>query len=106
MIKCEVIVREFTIKDFKKLKNIVRFNPELNKDGKMYRKDTFECDQEMVDYLTGGSGYELVKVIEVIPEEVKEYPKAIIEVDSMAKEIFKEDKIEKPKKKTKKSKKK
>ena len=89
MIKCEVIER-FNLKDFGKLKNIQRKG--IDTIGTLYVEDTFECDEEMVKYLTGENPFKraFVKVIEIIPEKVKEEPK---------KEIAKEVKEEKPKKK-------
>lgn len=73
MIKCEVI-EEFTLEKFNELKNLVRANAEKNQDKKLYLKDTFECDKELANYLTGDNDYKkpFVKVIEVIPEEVIE----------------------------------
>ena len=61
-------LREFTYKDFSKIKNLERHNKEKNKVGTLYALDTFECTETMVKYLTGECGYILVKVIEVIPE--------------------------------------
>lgn len=68
MIKCEVIKR-FSLKDFDKLKNVVRYNPNLKEVGMLYSKDTFECDEEMANYLTGNNLLKeiVVKVIEVSP---------------------------------------
>ena len=82
MIKVKAL-REFTYGDFDKIKNLARNNNDKNQHGRLYSEDTFECSKEMADYLTGGCGYELVKVIEVIPdpvveekvEEIKEEPK-------------------------------
>ena len=73
MIKCEVI-EEFTLEKFDELKNLVRAREDKNQNKKLYLKDTFECDKEMADYLTGDNLYKkpFVKVIEVIPEEVIE----------------------------------
>lgn len=70
MIKVEVI-EEFTLKKFKELKNIVRNNPNRTEEGRLYVKDTFECTEEMVEYLTktNAEGRAFVKVI---AEEVKE----------------------------------
>ena len=67
MIKCEVI-KEFTLKRFNELKNIKRKNFDIK--GKLYVGDTFECDEDMVKYLTGNNdkGEVVVKVIEVEPE--------------------------------------
>ena len=74
MIKVEVI-EEFTLKDFAKLKNIIRANPKeaeiLDKGKKLKANDIFECTEEMCDYLTGNNPIKkaVVKVIEIIPEE-------------------------------------
>ena len=56
MIKVEVI-EKFNLKDFSKLKNITRKNENRNKIGELYLGDTFECDKEMVDYLTGNNAF-------------------------------------------------
>ena len=71
MIKVEV-TKDFRLADFKKLKNVVRVTSK-DEDGMLYVGDTFECDEEMAKYLTGENKLKraFVKVIEVIPEEVK-----------------------------------
>lgn len=71
MIKCEAII-DFDLKDFDKLKNIVRKRKEQY--GKLFEGDTFECDKKMADYLLGANAINkaVVKVIEVIPEKVEE----------------------------------
>lgn len=71
MVKVKAL-QEFTYGDFNKIINLVRNDKEKNQQGKLYEKDTFECTENMAKYLTGGCGYVLVKVIEVIPEEVIE----------------------------------
>lgn len=70
MIRCEVI-ENFTLKDFKKLKNIVRKGQDL--EGHLYKEDTFECDEDMAKYLTGENAKKkvVVKIIEVKPKEEK-----------------------------------
>lgn len=80
MVKCKVI-KKFTLKDFDKLKNIVRGGIK-NNHGELYINDTFECDEEMAEYLTGNNKNKdvVVKIIEVIPkvkkeEIIKEKPK-------------------------------
>ena len=67
MIKVEVI-EEFTLKRFDELKNIQRKSIEVK--GRLFVGDTFECDEDMVKYLTGNNeqGKTVVKVIEVEPE--------------------------------------
>ena len=68
MIKCEVI-KGFTLKDFDKLRNIVRYNKDEK--GKLFLRDIFECDENMAEYLTGKNFNKdiVVKIIEVMPEE-------------------------------------
>lgn len=68
MIKCEVIER-FDLKDFSKLKNIQR--KATNVEGKLFVGDTFECDEDMADYLLGNNILKkvVVKVIEVEPKK-------------------------------------
>lgn len=68
MFKVQTL-QEFTYGDFDKIKNLERHNKDKNESGRLYEKDTFECTKKMVDYLTGGCGYVLVRVIEIIPEE-------------------------------------
>ena len=67
MIKVEVI-EEFTLERFDELKNIQRKSIEVK--GRLFVGDTFECDEDMVKYLTGNNeqGKTVVKVIEVKPE--------------------------------------
>ena len=65
-------LQKFTYGSFDKIKNLERHNKEKNKEGTLYTGDTFECTEKMAQYLTGECGYILVKVIEVIPEEIKE----------------------------------
>lgn len=74
MVKVEVI-KEFTLGEFDKLKNITRKKREEK--GKLFEGDTFECTNEMADYLSGQNmkGKKVVEIIEVIPEEKKETTK-------------------------------
>jgi len=67
MIRVEVI-EQFTLKDFYKLNNIKRKSIDVK--GTLFIGDTFECDEDMVKYLTGNNeqGKTVVKVIEVKPE--------------------------------------
>lgn len=66
MIKVEV-VEKFNLRDFNKLKNITRKS--VNEEGKLFVGDTFECDEEMAKYLTGGNPLNkvVVKVLEIMP---------------------------------------
>lgn len=100
MIKVKAL-REFTYGKFDKITNLERYDKEKKQDGRLYEKDTFECTDDMAKYLTGGCGYVLVKVIEVIPEEVP----VVENVEEKIEEI-KESAKEEVKKKNKKSKKK
>lgn len=104
MIKVEVI-EEFTLGDYKLLKNIQRYNPSKNDEGRLYVKDTFECDENMVKYLTGDNKYKTpyVKVLEIIPTEVIEEKPVEKEVEGSIE--FHEEEL-KPKVTIKKSKKK
>ena len=67
MIKVEVI-KNFTLGRYNELKNIQRVS--VTKDGELYVGDTFECSEELADYLLGNNYKNdiVVKVIEVIPE--------------------------------------
>ena len=75
MVKVKAL-REFTYGEFNKIKNLERHDINKKEEGRLYEKDVFECTKEMATYLTGGCGYDLVKILEVIPEETKEEPKA------------------------------
>lgn len=68
MIKVEVL-EEFTLQKFNQLKNIVRKGKEEK--GRLFKGDTFECNEDMTDYLAGNNPVHraVVKVIEVIPEK-------------------------------------
>lgn len=72
MIKCEV-VEDFRLHDFKKLKNLVRKN--IDVEGKLYIGDTFECDKKMAEYLTGKNilNKTVVRIIEVQLEKNEDY---------------------------------
>ena len=78
MITCEVI-EKFNLGEFNKLKNIKRKG--IDKKGTLFVGDTFECDKEMADYLTGNNANKkvVVKIIEVTPEEIKEEKVEVIE---------------------------
>lgn len=79
MIKVEV-TEGFTLKDFNKLKNVERKS--IDRKGELFVGDTFECDEEMVKYLSGGNKYQkpYVKVIEVLP--TKKEPKIIETIET------------------------
>ena len=69
MIKVEAI-KEFSLKSFSEINNLVRYNPAKKESGRLYAKDTFECTKEMCKYLTGGNDLDevVVRIIEVMPE--------------------------------------
>lgn len=70
MIRVEAI-KEFTLEKFDELNNIVR--KDKDETGKIFVGDTFECTQEMCDYLTGNNikNAVVVNVIEVIPPVIE-----------------------------------
>lgn len=70
MVKVKV-TEDFRLEDFNKLANIKRASSSKDKKGHLYVNDTFECDDKMVDYLTGNNKLNraFIEVIEVIPEE-------------------------------------
>ncbi len=69
VIKVEALA-QFTLERFDEIRNLVRNQKDINHNDKtLYYGDTFECDKEMADYLTGNNPLKktVVKVIEVIP---------------------------------------
>ena len=107
MIKVEVI-ENFTLEDYNKLKNVKKVIS--RKENEFGARDTFECDEKMVDYLTGNNALNkvVVKVIEVEPEIIKtndemkakkDNVEVIINKNELAKEIKKQSKNKKHSKK-------
>ena len=97
MIKCEVI-ENFTLEKHNELKNVKKVVD--RKDNEFGVRDTFECTEDMAEYLTGKNvlNKTVVKVIEIIPEEnVKPLDEKNIE--KVAKEITKATKKTTKKKK-------
>lgn len=94
MFRVEVL-ENFTLARFDELKNIQRKSKEEK--GRLFAGDTFECNQELTDYLLGDNKINraVVRVIEIIPE--KKIQKAINE--AVNKEV-KETKKPKTTKKT------
>lgn len=74
MVRVEA-TEPFTLGKFNELKNIRRAS--IDTPGQLNTGDIFECTNEMYEYLNGknGKGKVVVKLIEVIPDEVKEEPK-------------------------------
>lgn len=72
MIKVEVI-EKFHLNQFNELKNIERAG--MNEEGVLFVGDVFECTENMAKYLLNETknpaNRTFIKVIEVIPEEVK-----------------------------------
>ena len=70
MIKVEVI-EKFTLADYEKLKNVEKIM--ARKENEFGVGDTFECDKEMVDYLTGNNAFKkkVVNIIEIKPKEIQ-----------------------------------
>ena len=101
MIKCEVIIDNFTLKAFDELKNIKRARRDVK--GTLYLGDTFECTEKMAEYLTGNNQYgkAVVKIIELDPQEeiLEEQDKTVEEVVNEKIEKTIDNGFEKPKKK-------
>lgn len=95
MIKC-IVTEDFSLREYGKLTNITR--KARNVEGKLFVGDTFECDNEMAEYLTGKNPLNKV-VVDVI--EVKEAK--VVEEKEETTEV-KEPKKTTKKKTTKKSK--
>lgn len=76
MIRVEVI-EKFDLERFDELKNIKRARNDVK--GSLFVGDTFECSQDLVEYLTGGNrlGRAFVKVIEIEPEITEEQVQAV-----------------------------
>ena len=70
MIKLEAI-QQFTLGRFNELTNITRKG--MDKEGELFVGDTFECNVDLAEYLTGKNDRNLsvAKIIEIIPEEVE-----------------------------------
>ena len=74
MVKVKVI-ENFSLGKFKELKNIVRANPSQNLEGRLFKGDTFECDEEMLKYLTktNSLGRAFVEVVEIILNKTDDF---------------------------------
>lgn len=72
MVKLRALM-DFRLKDFNKLKNIIRANKDRNEKGMLYNNDTFESDIKMARYLheKNPTGLILAEIIELIPEVKK-----------------------------------
>jgi hypothetical protein len=103
MIKVEVI-ENFTLEDYNKLKNVKKVIS--RKENEFGARDTFECDEKMVDYLTGNNALNkvVVKVIEVEPEIVKTNDEIKVKKDNVEIVINKNEIVKEIKKQSKKKK--
>lgn len=104
MIKCEVI-EQFTLKDYEKIKDSIK-RKSIDVKGTLFIGDTFECDENMVKYLTGNNeqGKTVVKVIEVEPEIVKTNDEIKVKKDNVEIVINKNEIVKEIKKQSKKKK--
>ena len=71
MIRVEVI-EQFNFKDYDKIKDTIK-RKSIDVKGTLFIGDTFECDEDMIKYLTGDNPLNktVVKVIEVEPKKKK-----------------------------------
>ena len=103
MIRVEVI-KKFTLEKFDLLKNVIRKNKQNDEKGTLYIGDTFECDDKMLNYLTGNNA-ESKTVVKVI--EIKSYEAKVVDADKVeVKVIVDEKKVKEEVINTKKTKKK
>ena len=86
IIRVEVI-KNFTLAEFDKIKNIKRKNTDMK--GVLYTGDEFECDKDMAEYLTGKNahGITVVKVIGVKMDEVEKKDKVVKKRNAKKKKI-------------------
>jgi len=100
VVRCEVI-EKFTLGEFDKLKNLKRKS--LDTKGTLYVGDTFECDDKMAKYLTGGNALKkvVIKVLEIVPNEVKEIKDVDDALEKIKESAKEEVKIAKKNKKSK-----
>jgi len=71
MIKVEVI-KKFHYEKYEDIKDTIK-RKSIDTYGELYEGDTFECSEDVADYLTGNNDKNVivVKVIEIIPERKK-----------------------------------
>lgn len=67
------VIKEFTLQAFDELENVVRHDIRNNEKGRLYVGDTFDCNDGMVEYLTGKNqnGDVVIKIIEKFEEQTK-----------------------------------
>ena len=68
VIKCEAI-KDFTLKRFDELINYKKKSQSLK--GHIGKGDTFECSQELAEYLSGKNdkGLKVIRILEYIPND-------------------------------------
>lgn len=82
-----IVLDNFHLDKFKKLKNIERADVSKNSEGYLYKGDTFECTEDMAEYLMNTEGHRnpankifVSRVpLEVIPKETTVEKNAQIE---------------------------
>lgn len=88
------VTEYFTLKAFDELQNIKRYDEKnRNNDGELYVGDTFDCTEEMCNYLSGDNKFKktFVQVVDILPNidiipnatetaSIEEIPNAIDEV--------------------------
>lgn len=82
-----IVLDNFHLDKFKKLKNIERADVSKNSDGYLYKGDTFECTEDIAEYLMNTEGHRnpankifVSRVpLEVIPKDMTVEKEAQIE---------------------------
>lgn len=77
MIKVQVI-EEFTFANYNEIKDKLQSNA-TRQEGRLFVGDIFECNKKTADYLLGDNPIKraVVRVIEVIPEEIDKNIKTV-----------------------------
>lgn len=101
MVKAEVIER-FTYEKFGELQNVKRINANENEDGWLYVGDTFECDEDTANYLSGNNSKNaiVIKVVEYIPPIVETYKAKVVDADKVEVKVISAEKPKATKKRT------
>ena len=97
MIKLEAL-ENFSLERFKEVKNIKRAGKDTF--GMIIKGDVFECEKGLADYLLGANPLNrpVVKVIEVVPEKIKDISPKDTKAESENIKPLNEEKLEKVKK--------
>ena len=99
MVKCKSL-KEFSLRRFNEIQNLIRADENKNSNGWIYVNDTFECELELAEYLTGKNEKKIVavKIIEVIPEKKEEIKPEEKPVDNVEKIVDKPKRTRRKKK--------